>query len=104
MIAFQEKEKNMDIDMTTISIIIAIIGCLVGISGWVRNLRSDAEKEEGETSEIKTSLDFISNDIKDLKVDVRAFNRDLQDVRTIAVSAENEAKRANDRIDRLNLN
>lgn len=90
-------------DIATISIIIAIIGCLVGVSGWIRNVRSDVEEKEGETSEIKTSLDFISNDIKDLKVDVRAFNRDLQDVRTIAISAENEAKRANDRIDRLNL-
>ena len=43
----------------------------------------------------------MSNDIKEVKVDIRSFNRDLQDVRTIAVSAENEAKRANDRIDKL---
>lgn len=52
---------------------------------------------------MKTTLDFISNDLKELKVDVRSFNRDLQDVRTIAISAENEAKRANDRLDQLNV-
>jgi outer membrane murein-binding lipoprotein Lpp len=43
----------------------------------------------------------MSNDIKEVKVDVRSFSRDLQDVRTIAVSAEAEAKRANTRIDHL---
>ena len=41
------------------------------------------------------------NDIKEVKVDVRSFNRDLQDTKTIAVSAEKEAKRANNRIDHL---
>jgi len=43
----------------------------------------------------------MSNDIKEVKVDIRSFSRDLQDVRTIAVSAEAEAKRANSRIDNL---
>ena len=98
------REGKFIMDVATISIIVAIIGCLVGVSGWIRNAKSDAGHDGRENSEIKTSLDFIANDVKDLKVDVRAFNRDLQDVRTIAVSAENEAKRANDRIDRLNIN
>jgi len=43
----------------------------------------------------------MSNDIKEVKIDIRSFSRDLQDVRTIAVSAEAEAKRANTRIDSL---
>lgn len=43
----------------------------------------------------------MSNDLKEVKVDIRSFNRDLQNVRTIAVSAEAEAKRANNRIDTL---
>ena len=43
----------------------------------------------------------MSNDLKEVKVDIRAFNRDLQEVRQIAVTAQSEAKRANDRINRL---
>lgn len=88
-------------DVTTVSIIIAIIGCLVGAAGWLRNTRSDASQQKAVESEIKTKLDFMSNDIKEVKVDIRSFSRDLQDVRTIAVSAEAEAKRANTRIDNL---
>lgn len=88
-------------DITTISIIIAVIGCLVGAAGWLRNTRTDASQQKAAESEIKTKLDFMSNDIKEVKVDVRAFSRDLQDVRTIAISAEAEAKRANTRIDHL---
>ena len=88
-------------DVSTISIIIAIVGCLVGAAGWLRNTRSDAGQQKATESEIKTKLDFMSNDIKDVKVDIRSFNRDLQDVRTIAVTAEAEAERANTRIDRL---
>lgn len=88
-------------DISTISIIIAIIGCLVGAAGWLRNTRTDASQQKASESEIKTKLDFMSNDIKEVKVDIRSFSRDLQDVRTIAVSAEAEAKRANSRIDNL---
>ena len=43
----------------------------------------------------------MSNDIKEVKVDVRSFSRDLQEVRTIAISAKAEAERANSRIDKL---
>ena len=88
-------------DVTTISIIIAIIGCLVGAAGWLRNTKTDAGQQKAAESEIKTKLDFMSNDIKEVKVDVRSFSRDLQQVRTIAVAAEAEAKRANTRIDNL---
>lgn len=88
-------------DINTISIIIAIIGCLVGAAGWLRNARTDASQQKAVESEIKTKLDFMSNDIKEVKVDVRSFSRDLQEVRTIAISAEAEAKRANTRIDNL---
>ena len=88
-------------DIATISIIIAIIGCLVGSAGWLRNAKTDASHQKATESEIKTKLDFISDDMKEIKVDVRAFSRDLQDVRTIAITAENEAKRANSRIDRI---
>jgi len=91
----------MDMDISTISIIIAIVGCLVGAAGWLRNTRTDAGQQKAVESEIKTKLDFMSNDIKEVKVDVRSFSRDLQEVRTIAISAEAEAKRANARIDHL---
>ena len=84
-------------DIATISIIIAIIGCLVGSAGWLRNAKTDASRQKATESEIKTKLDFISDDMKEIKVDVRAFSRDLQDVRTIAITA----KRANSRIDRM---
>ena len=61
----------------------------------------DVTQQKASESEIKTKLDFMSNDIKEVKVDVRSFSRDLQQVRTIAVAAEAEAKRANTRIDHL---
>lgn len=88
-------------DVSTVSIIIAIVGCLVGLAGWLRNNRADSGKQKATESEIKTTLDFMSNDLKEVKVDIRAFNRDLQEVRQIAVTAQSEAKRANDRINRL---
>ena len=54
-------------DITTISIIIAVIGCLVGAAGWLRNTRTDASQQKAAESEIKTKLDFMSNDIKEVK-------------------------------------
>jgi outer membrane murein-binding lipoprotein Lpp len=88
-------------DTATISILVAIIGCLVGLAGWLRNTRTDASQYKATESKLETTLDFISNDLKEVKADIRSFNRDLQDVRFIATTAQSEAKRANDRLDEL---
>lgn len=88
-------------DITTISLITVVIGCLIGAAGWLRNTKTDAGQHQATESEIKTKLEFISNDMKEIKVDLRAFSRDLQQVRTIAMTAESEAKRANTRIDHI---
>ncbi len=39
--------------------------------------------------------------MKEIKIDLRSFSRDPQEVRTIAITAENEARRANNRIDHI---
>ena len=33
-------------DVSTVSIIIAIVGCLVGLAGWLRNNRADSGKQK----------------------------------------------------------
>lgn len=87
--------------ISVLSIIIAVLGCLVGVSGWVRRTKIDSNEQKAAQSEVKTTIDFMSDDVKEIKMTVRHFSNDLQEIRAIAMSAKTEAKRANDRIDSL---
>lgn len=86
-----------------ITFIIAIIGCIVSLSGVSSRQRNEVKNEEHYITTISTKLDFISEDIKDVKADQRTFQRDINEVRTIAMDAKMRADAAHRRIDRLGL-
>lgn len=83
--------------------VIAIIGCVIGVSNVGSRQRNEVKKEEHYITTISTKLDFIGEDVKDVKADQRAFQRDINEVRTIALSAKNRADAAHRRLDRIGL-
>lgn len=82
-----------------ISLIIAFVGVCIAFMGSLSNSRKDGEREAGRISEVIAKLDFISDDLKDMKADYRSVARELQDVREIAVKAQASAASAHKRID-----
>lgn len=94
---------TLDGSITLLTFVIAIIGCVLAVSGAGSRQRDEAKKEEHYITTISTKLDFISEDVKDVKADQRTFQRDIDEVRTIAMEAKSRADAAHRRLDRIGL-
>lgn len=88
-------------DNATLTLVIAIVGCLVGLAGWYRNSTHDSEENARKTSSIETKLDFIAEDVKDTKAEIRSFRGELSETKTVANTALARADAAHDRLDAL---
>lgn len=82
-----------------ISLVIAFVGVCIAFIGFLGNARKDSERAAGRMSEVIAKLDFISDDLKEIKADYRSVTRELQDVRDIAVRAKASADSAHKRLD-----
>lgn len=89
--------------ITVLTFVIAIIGCVISVSNVGSKQRDEAKKEEHYITTISTKLDFISEDVKDVKADQRAFQRDINEVRAIATNARERADAAHRRLDQIGL-
>lgn len=85
--------------LTSITLTIAIIGCLIGVCTFFFDRNNDSKKDEHSITTVSTKLDFISEDVKDIKADQRVFQRDINEVRSIAINAEKRADAAHRRLD-----
>ena len=84
----------------------AFIGAAVGICGFIVALvtllmrgRDDSNSHAKFDATISTKLDFMSEDLKDIKADQRTYQRELSDVRGIAYEAKSRAEAAHKRLD-----
>lgn len=83
--------------------VIGIIGCVVGVCTYFFNQRKEARGDEHAITAVATKLDFISEDVKDIKADQRSFQRDMNEVRNIALDAKSRADAAHRRLDMIGL-
>jgi len=83
--------------------VIGIIGCVVGVCTYFFNQRKEARGDEHTITAVVTKLDFISEDVKDIKADQRAFQRDINEIRSIALNARDRADEAHRRLDSIGL-
>ena len=85
------------------SVLVAFVALLVGIFRDASNSQKDSAGETSEIlqklTEIKTTQDFQTNDMKDVKADVRSFRGELTEVKAIADKALAEGRAANTRLD-----
>lgn len=88
-------------DTVTISIGVAIIGCVIGVLGWAHTTSKDDSELAAAIAAIRTSLSYIEQDIKEIKAEFRRVETDAQEAQATAVKALNVAKAAHERIDAL---
>lgn len=88
-----------EVDAPTLTLVIALIGCVVGVAGWLHTSNGDASDQAASTAEIKTKLEFIGNDTKDIRAKLSRYEEDMRTVRQTADVALARANAANDRLD-----
>lgn len=87
----------------TISLLIAFAGVCLALLNNVNSARHDSARNEGRMSEIMTKLDFIGDDIKDMKASYRSLTNEIQAVRDLAIEAQESAASAHKRLDRAGI-
>lgn len=82
-------------------VLIALIGCIVGLAGWLRNHDSDQEKETSNMTTVIVKLENIRGSISDLKLDLKRTAEDLQSIDRRLTVVEESTKQAHKRINEI---
>lgn len=82
-------------------ILIALIGCIVGLAGWLRNHDSDQEKETSNMTTVIVKLENIRGSISDLKLDLKRTAEDLKGIDRRLTVVEESVKQAHNRINEI---
>lgn len=82
-------------------VLIALIGCIVGLAGWLRNHDSDNEKETSNMTTVIVKLENIRGSISDLKLDLKRTAEDLQSIDRRLTVVEESVKQAHERINEI---
>lgn len=91
-------------DYPFITMLVGVISLLVAVITLTMSRKKQNDEEAKYDATVGTKLDFIGSDIKDIKADQRVIQRDLNEVRNIAIYARERADSTNDRLDRLHGN
>ena len=84
----------MKVDIT---LIIAILSCIVAVLGFARSKKKD---NEGEGS-LKADIKYIQRGVDDIRVDNKETNRKLSTLNDRVIKLEESVKSAHHRIDNL---
>lgn len=86
-----------------VTILMAVFSLIIAFATFF----SKAKKEEGEqdahNARVITKLDFIGEDVKDIKAEQRSFRTEINEIRSIATHASERAEAAHHRLDRAGI-
>lgn len=84
-----------------IGIIIAVIGCLVGLFTYLRNKDKDSTNNGSVQATLKTDIEYIKDTLDNIRLDNREFSRQIGEHNNRIITLEEKIKVANDRIEKL---
>jgi 5,10-methylene-tetrahydrofolate dehydrogenase/methenyl tetrahydrofolate cyclohydrolase len=56
-------------DMATVSILIVIVGCVIGLAEWVRMIKNDAGTMAAQIRTLETKIEHLEEQLDELKND-----------------------------------
>lgn len=89
-------------DMTTISYLVALIGCAVGVSGFALNRDKSKQNDAEWRGQIAAKLDNIMCSVSGIKNDVERIEERLNKHGERIATLESSVKQAHHRIDSFN--
>lgn len=88
-------------DVNTLSILIALVGCFVGLAGWLSGRDKRVSGDAEWRGSVNTRLDMVLGGVKS---DVEHLEKDVQEHGRQIASVQENTKQAHRRIDRLEHN
>lgn len=90
-------------DIETIYFLIAAIGCLIGVSGWVNSEKKEAGELFSAIQVVETRLDHLLLEIEDIKAQLEDVKINARECLELTVSAKTIATAAHDRLDSIDI-
>ena len=91
----------MNENMISITLLVSIVGAIIAISDWIGGEKKKASAQESHNATVLTKLEFISDDLRDIKSDQKAFKQEVREARDIAQHALERAESAHSRLDSI---
>ena len=82
-------------------VLIALIGCIVGLAGWLRNHDTDNERDPSNLTTVIVKLENIRVGISELKSDLKRTAEDLKGIDRRLTVVEESVKQAHKRINEI---
>lgn len=88
-----------EVGTAEIALLISAMACGAALVGAFRNSRKDTSADAAEGAVVVTKLDFIGNDLKDLKAEYRATRNEVKEAHDLAERARERANEAYEHAD-----
>ncbi|MEG0133419.1 MAG: hypothetical protein RSA29_04345 [Clostridium sp.] len=87
--------------MENISVALActFLGAVLSYLSFQRNKGHDIRADTREEAETRTQLNYISKGVDDIRIDIKAQQRDIQEIKERLIKNEESTKSAHKRID-----
>jgi hypothetical protein len=100
--------------VTAVSVTVAVMSAILALATYMRGGKQVVQGDAAERAETNLKLDFIGNDVKDIKAENRRTASEIQkmrenhtaelgEVRDIAIHAQERADAAHNRMDRAGI-
>ena len=89
----------LEIGTSEIALFVSALACGAAIVGVIRNSKKDTSESAAEGAVVVTKLDFIGNDLKDLKAEYRATRNEVKEAHDLAERARERANEAYEHAD-----
>lgn len=89
--------------METISITLfcTIAGAIIGYLTFQRNTKSDVKQDTRDSTSVAVKLDYISKGVDDIRLDIKAANREIDSLKEKYIRVDESTKQAHKRLDKI---
>lgn len=85
-----------------VALIIAVVGCLVGLSGWYFSRKKDTHEFASQATTVIVELQTVRRDISEMKADVAAMRQEWREDHDKLVGMERDIKAIWKQVDKIN--
>lgn len=88
-------------ELTTITIAVAVSSAILGWLGATRNMKKDAAQDAGTSTRLSADVEYIKHGVDDIRVDMRMQGQRLDGLAERLTRVEESAKQLHKRVDRV---
>lgn len=84
-----------------LGVLLSVLGLIVAYQGWQLNKKKDVKSDSEKDAKMQTQLDYISKGVDDIRIDLKANEKQMIQYGERLTRAEESVKQAHKRIDKL---